>query len=148
MSYLMRAQTTACLVAAVALGSLFTVTSAHADSKKSHIRSSNPYLNSTILKSGRYHTLVPKHCVLHLPERHKNRLGKDSSGSYLPWRKFLANNYGWLTTQDVSLEIAKGQEELSEEKLKRFEQNGKVVLATYKKNLISVRKTTKSSTEK
>lgn len=138
-----RAQPTTAVCAAVVLGFFFcSQSSTLADPKLPRIAgSTNPYVNSTILKSGKYHTLIPKYAIVYMPERHKNRIGTDSSGSYLPWDKFLANNYGWLTTYEVTLDIAKGKETISEERLKRFRENGRIVVAVHKKHLMNIRPT-------
>jgi len=99
----------------------------------------NPYANSDILVSGRYHTLVPKGSVLSLPDRHKKRFATKPSGDFILLKKFISMNYAWLSTKEVSFEQVKGEKPLSESLQKSIQQSGRVVIATFNKNPISVR---------
>jgi len=126
------------LIAIVALSATLLSSVAHAELKGPRISHSDPYLNSVILKSGKTHTLIPKRGILYLPERHKNRLGTDSSGSFLSWSKFLAKNYGWLVTHEVSMDTALGETPITAAQLEKFKKLDMVIVATHKKSLVNV----------
>lgn len=100
----------------------------------------DPYVLSDILVSGNTHTLLPKGCILFLPERHKHRLSKKGNGDYISFNDFYAKNYGWLTLCEVTEDQARGDQAFPEGKLKAMKESGKVVVAVLKKNPISVQK--------
>ncbi|MFC4993069.1 hypothetical protein [Rubritalea tangerina] len=112
-----------------------------AEFKRPKISVTDPYLNSEILVSGKYHTLVPKGSILFLPERHKKRVANAPTGDYISLKKFISKNYAWLSTHEVTLEQARGTAPLPEQKMKTLQQSGRVIIAQYKKNPISVRST-------
>lgn len=147
MHSIQRAQSTLSTIAVVALSSILLCSSAFAEFKRPRISNTDPYSSSVILKSGKYHTLIPKNGILHLPERHKNRIGNDSSGSYLPLHKFIAKNYAWLGTFEVSLDTARGRKPLTEAQLKRIREQGKIIVAVHKKNLVNVTPQKSSTTD-
>ena len=111
-----------------------------AEFKRPKISSSDPYLISEILVSEKNHTLLPKGSIINLPERHKKRFVSATTGDYVSLKKFIQKNYGWLMTYEVSLDEARGTKTITESKLKSIQQSGKVVIAVYKKNPISVMK--------
>ena len=100
----------------------------------------NPYANSVILVSGKYHTLVPKGSILNQPERHNKRFVTKPSGDFIPLKKFITRNYAWLSTKEVNFEQVTGEQPLSESLQKSIQQSGRVVIATLNQNPISVLK--------
>lgn len=102
------------------------------------IHKSGPYLNSDILVSSGFHTVVPKHAVLVVPDRLQQKKASKPSGRFIIWPKFLNKNYGWLYKQEVTLDQASGKTPLTEEKMEQLKSLGKVVVAVYKNNPISV----------
>ncbi|HRQ87198.1 MAG TPA: hypothetical protein PLA50_00245 [Bacteroidia bacterium] len=92
-------------------------------------------------------TLVPKTCVLHLPETLKARFEATPGAKVVPWADFYRQNQGWIRTLEVSQEQAMGQAPLSEEAVAAFETSSSVVVATFQGGPISVRPYTPPSPE-
>lgn len=112
------------------------------------IANRNIYKNSDILLSQNSHTVLPKNCVLHVPDTMKHKMGSNPKGGFLLWPKFYAQNYGWLVKKEVSLDHASGKKVFTEEELKRFKQSNKLVIAVHKNNPISVRKAAQPTSKK
>lgn len=84
-------------------------------------------------------TLVPKRCVLYLPEHLKDRFEATSGAAVVPWNTFFLQNRGWIRTVEVTRDQAMGNEPLSEDMTKAFEKSMSVVVATFSGGPISVK---------
>lgn len=94
---------------------------------------------STILSDGTCWTLVPKGAVLHLPATHKARVDSKPLGSLLPWADFLARNFAWLGTCELSLDQAAGKQPLAAGLSDNWTKLGKVVVAVHLAGPVSVK---------
>ena len=101
---------------------------------------------STILNFGGSLTLVPKGAVLHVPKTLTDRVGKRDGAKIATWTDFQTANRGWLITQEVTLEQAKGNESLPEAVLQHLAKEINVVVATYQGRPISMLKFSEAST--
>lgn len=84
---------------------------------------------SVILSSGSHWTIVPKGAVLMVPERFGNRVGTERKGKLVRFPEFLRLNQSWLSSQEVTMEQAKGHEIFEEERMKAMQRQGRVVVA-------------------
>jgi len=94
--------------------------------------------NSTILSAQGSLTLVPKQAVLHVPDRHQERLAVERGAKVITFQQFLARNRGWLRTVEVTRDQALGKEPFAEATLEAIKNSSSVVIATYQKGPISV----------
>jgi hypothetical protein len=83
-------------------------------------------------------TLVPKRAVIHLPKGMTDRLGMKEGHQIGSWLDFLNANRGWIRTVPVTRVQAEGREPLSEDTIKSFEKEKRLVVATYQDGPISV----------
>ncbi len=127
-------------IATVAILSILApVTSAQGPTfKRPKIAKSGPYVDSDILASSGFHTVVPRGAVLVVPERHAKRKISKPTGVFTIWPKFLRKNYGWIYKYEVTLDQASGKTPISAEKMESLKGMGKIVVAVYKNNPISV----------
>lgn len=94
---------------------------------------------STILSDGRNWTLIPKGAVIHMPATEKHRADSRPVGTLLSWTDFLARNYAWLTTNEVSFNQAAGTESIPADRAAFWAKQDKVVVAVHQGGPISVR---------
>ena len=106
--------------------------------KRPKIAKSGPYVNSDILASSGYHTVVPRGAVIVVPETLAKHKVSEPTGVFTIWPNFLTKNYGWLYKYEVTLDQAKGKTKISPEKMEILRQTGKVVVAVYKNGPISM----------
>lgn len=103
------------------------------------VKDKNIYRTSDVLVSRGYHTVLPKRCVIFIPPNLKDKMVETKpGGQFIMWDKFLRKNYGWLQKMEVSYQEALGNEPVSEAKMLRVKQTGKVVIAVYKNRPVSM----------
>lgn len=95
-------------------------------------------VKTIMLANGSNWTRLPKGCVIHVPDRYKNKIVTEPQGKLQSWPDFLRRNAGWIHVHSVSKKQAHGLEFLGEEKMKAYKTIGKIVVATYHGNPISV----------
>jgi hypothetical protein len=83
-------------------------------------------------------TFVPKRAVLQFPKNLADRLKAQPGARVQNWPAFYAANRGWITTVEVSKIQAQGRQPLSEETAVHITKCGKLVVATFQGNPISV----------
>lgn len=83
-------------------------------------------------------TLVPKRAVLHVPKAMADRLGMKEDARIGSWTEFLNANRAWIRTVPVTRIQAEGNHPMSEETIKSFEKEQRLVIATYQEGPISV----------
>ena len=84
-------------------------------------------------------TIVPKGAVLHVPAAYRERIVPGPTGRLIPWTEFYARNRGWIHTQNVTFEHARGEAALSPEILELHKRLGRVVVAVLHQGPISVK---------
>lgn len=95
---------------------------------------------SEILNHQGLATLLPKGALLHLPESLAARSGiGDGQSAVVNWADFFRRNCQWIYPLKVRLEQALGEEPIDQALLARVAKSGKVVVATYFDQPISVR---------
>ena len=94
--------------------------------------------SSEILCFGDAMTLVPKHAVIQIPKNLAGRLKQNPDARLVTWSEFLPANRSWITTIEVSPEQAEGKAPLTAETNEAMTKSGKLVVATFNGNPISV----------
>lgn len=96
------------------------------------------YSQSIILFDGSMHTVVPLGAVLHLPPALRSHVVSKATGDFTFWPNFLARNASWLSTKEVSLDMAKGDPKLARKVLQSVAKDTKLLVSVYKGCPISV----------
>ncbi|MFK5922240.1 MAG: hypothetical protein QM496_08680 [Verrucomicrobiota bacterium] len=96
------------------------------------------YDGTTILVAGDEHTVVPEGAVINLPTKLAAMVVKKPKGALLIWPEFIKKYARFVTTREVSWQTAKGEDPISDKEKKAFMIGGKVVVAVFNKNPISV----------
>lgn len=94
---------------------------------------------STLLTSGNSWVMIPKTAVIYLPDRYSNKVVTKPKGSLMGWNAFLRKNSGWIHTHEVTVQQARGIEVIDQKIIQAYQGMGKVVIATYQKNPITVK---------
>jgi hypothetical protein len=93
---------------------------------------------SVILHDGQNWTIVPKGAVIHTPEALKARMDVKPVGTLLAWKDFLAKNFGWITTNEVTFDQAAGNDPLPAARVAFWAKQDKIVVAVHQGGPISV----------
>ena len=83
-------------------------------------------------------TFVPKLSVLQFPQNLTDRFKAQPGVRVQNWQDFYAANRGWITTVEVSKIQAQGRQALDEDTAEHIVKCGKLVVATFNGNPISV----------
>lgn len=94
--------------------------------------------SSEIICFGDAMTLIPKRAILLTPKNLALRLKASAAAQLVTWGAFLPANRSWITTVEVSMEQAAGKVPISEATNDSMTKTGKLVVATYNGNPISV----------
>lgn len=109
-----------------------------ASSKLPEGTSQDLWNSSEILCFGDVMTLIPKHAIIQIPKNLAARLKQVSGAQLVTWSIFFPANRSWITTVEVSAEQAEGKLPLSAQTKELMTKSGKVVVATFNGNPISV----------
>lgn len=93
---------------------------------------------SEVLCFGSAMTLVPKGAILLTPKNLALRLKSSPEAQLVTWGAFLPANRSWINTVEVTFEQAAGKVPIPIETSELMTKTGKLVVATYKGNPISV----------
>ncbi len=93
---------------------------------------------SMILHDGKNWTIVPKGAVIFLPEAMKSRVDVKPVGTLLAWSDFLAKNFAWITTNEVTFDQAAGNTPLPAARVAFWAKQDKIVVAVHQQGPISV----------
>lgn len=86
--------------------------------------------NSVFLSDGRHWTFIPKGSILSLPEAYKNKvIEKPKGGKFMKFKEFCRLNRGWVMTNSVSMEQARGGAPINEGVRQAFERSGRIVIS-------------------
>lgn len=83
-------------------------------------------------------TIVPKRAIIHAPKDVADRLGMKEGCELGSWLDFLNANRGWIRTVPVTRAQAEGREPMTEDTIKSFAKEKRLVVATYQDGPISV----------
>ncbi|GAA5495247.1 hypothetical protein Rhal01_01422 [Rubritalea halochordaticola] len=132
-------------IKSIGFGLLAVAALAHADPAKPVERKKpkvaekvNIYKVSAILVSSSKHTVVPEKAILYTPDALKSKISKKPEGEFVKWSSFYKSNYGWLQLLEVSYEQARGLKPIDKDKIENLKRQGKMIIAVYKKNPITV----------
>ena len=115
------------------------------DQEKSKKQLSHVYQQADILVSRGTHTVVPLRSIIYQPAENESKVTETPSGKFRFWPDFLPKNRDWLLTFEVTLKQAKGKEPIPDNKFEEFAKINRTVIATYRRNPISVRPFKKTS---
>lgn len=125
------------LVCAASLRSQVTEGGEQANNSKPKL--AHVYQNAHILSNRGTHTVVPMHSIIYQPTKNQSKVVEIPSGKFRFWPDFLPQNRDWIHTFEVTLDQAKGKKPIPAAKLEEFAKINRTVIATYRKNPISVR---------
>jgi hypothetical protein len=75
--------------------------------------------------------LLIKSCIIKFPEALKSRMGNTKEGTkFISLQQFFINNRGWISTLEVTDKQRRGEEPLSESKLKMIAASTNLIIAT------------------
>ncbi|MFT3991612.1 MAG: hypothetical protein QM680_09405 [Luteolibacter sp.] len=100
---------------------------------------------SVILTDGTHWTLVPKGAVIHIPKSKQEKISTKPVGSLLGWADFFTKNRGWLTTQEVDFDQARGKTPLDSKQVEFWQTQENIVVAVHQSGPISVTSASGSS---
>lgn len=83
-------------------------------------------------------TLVPKTAVLQFPKNLADRLKVQPGAKIQTWLDFYTANRNWITTVEVTKSQAAGAQALSEQTTEHIAKCGKLVVATFRGNPVSL----------
>lgn len=83
-------------------------------------------------------TLVPKTAVLQFPKNLSERLKVQPGAKIQSWLDFYTANRNWITTVEVTKSQAAGAQPLSEQTTDHMAKCGKLVVATFRGNPVSL----------
>lgn len=83
-------------------------------------------------------TLVPKTAVLQFPKNLADRLKVQPGAKVQSWLDFYTANRNWITTVEVTKSQAAGAQALSEQTTEHMTKCGKLVVATFRGNPVSL----------
>lgn len=95
--------------------------------------------NSELITFNGETTLVPKNAIIKTPEKFTDRINNHKEGAKIVgWLDFLASNGGWITTIEVTLAQAKGEDPVSPDLMETVSKNGNLLVAVLKGGPISI----------
>lgn len=93
---------------------------------------------SQFLGDGESCVILPKGCVVHCPDTLGARVLTTPRGKLVPWPEFLVAHRAWITTREVSQEQIRGEAVFTESDHAGFHSAGKLVIATFRGNPVTV----------
>jgi len=112
---------------------------AEGEAKVVHPEEQSIVKQSTILNDGRNWTIIPKGAVIFMPDKMREHADSKPVGTLLSWSDFLARNFAWVTTNEVSFNQAAGNEAIPANRAAFWAKQDKVVVAVHQGGPISVR---------
>ena len=106
--------------------------------EKPPVAQSSLWTRSIILSDGEKFTLVPIGSILHLPESLRSHVLTKAQGDFTFWPNFLKRNADWLGAKEVTLTMAKGNEQAAKTLLRSISTDRRVLVAVYKGGPITV----------
>lgn len=93
---------------------------------------------STLLASKGFWTPLPTGTVIYIPNHLKSKIVTHPTGKISDWKQFLYKNRGWIHLLPVTMDQARGSSRIKADVIKAYQSMGKVVIATYQNNPVSV----------
>ena len=86
---------------------------------------------SLILNDGTHWTSIPARAAIHAPAALRGKIGAKPVGILLPWKDFLKKNPEWITTCEVSFDVAAGYASLPIRKVEELTKPDQLVVAIH-----------------
>ena len=112
---------------------------AEGDAKAARPQNESIIAQSTILHDSYHWTIVPNGAVIFLPESQKARIVPKPEGKLLTWAEFLARNFSWLGTEEVTIDQAAGKVPLPQDRVSHWSKQDQIIIAVHLSGPISVR---------
>jgi len=93
---------------------------------------------STLLASKGLLINVTSWTVIYTPSHLKSKIVSKPTGKISDWKQFFLKNKGWIHLHPVTMAQARGESVLKPDVIKAYQSMGKMVVATYQNNPISV----------
>ncbi|MEJ6702375.1 MAG: hypothetical protein QNL01_15580 [Akkermansiaceae bacterium] len=103
------------------------------------IRKRDLFAISTLFVHNGNWAMVPRNAVIYVPPRLKGKVVQKPVGKLLRWPLFLQKYGGLFHTHEVSMEQAKGKKKILPKSIKAYKGTGKIVVATYHRQPITVK---------
>lgn len=100
----------------------------------------NIYEMSDILCDRGYYTLLPKRCILFVPQGFEDKMQREKGSKFLLFNKFIMTNHVWLYKLELTISEAEGKVAIDEMRMERLRKMGKVIVAVHKGKPISLEK--------
>jgi hypothetical protein len=123
-----------------ALVAPFSASASENASVSTGIRTSSTDISTyaQILHDGTNWTMIPRGAVLHLSDKHRDKLGERPVGNLVSWPEFLSINRSWLATEEVTLRQAEGTRAIDPRRLSYFSKQKRMVVAVHQESPIAV----------
>jgi hypothetical protein len=95
---------------------------------------------SSFVKAGSQCSFVPTDSILYVPDSMKARVSKEKSENMILWPKFYRRYTAFFHTVEVSPDEYTGKKPISEARMTQWQSLGRIVVAVYRGNPISVPK--------
>lgn len=102
------------------------------------IRKRDLFAISTLFVHNGNWAMVPRKSVIYIPTQLKNKVVTKPEGKLLRWPLFLQKYGGLFHTHEVSMQQAKGKEKINPKAIEAYKGTGKIVVATYHRQPITV----------
>lgn len=99
------------------------------------------YEMSDILCDRGYYTLLPKRCVVFVPQGFEHKMKRSKGSKYVLFNHFIMKNYVWVHKLEVTLAQAEGKVAIAEDKMERLKKTGKVIIAVHRGRPVTLQKT-------
>lgn len=93
---------------------------------------------SQFLGEGERSVILPKGAVIHCPEALAAKLLAAPCGTITSWPDFLLAHRAWVTTREVTQEQIRGEAAFTDSDRAAFRSGGKLVVATFRGNPVTV----------
>lgn len=97
--------------------------------------------NSEFISFNGAGTLIPKHAILHVPEKLRANVTSAMTGKFTPWQEFACRYRAVVTTFDVTLDEASGKTPLKPERVEALRKLDRIAVAVLNGSPISFRGT-------
>ncbi len=95
--------------------------------------------NSEFISFNGTATLVPKHAIIHVPEKLRVNVSTGMNGKFMPWQEFATRYRAVVTTFDVTLDEASGKTPLKPERVEALRKLDRIAVAVLNGSPISFR---------
>ena len=97
------------------------------------------YQITDVVVDRKFHTVLPKRCILHIPVGMESKVGVAPRGKLILFNNFYQRNQNWMHKIELSYEEVNGLVPMNQDKMNRLSKLGKMIVAVHKGHPISVK---------